>query len=88
NELFWINASSNSFIIRTVGIQALFDILKKIIPESLRLKKISKDFFFEKLLPAQSISFDDSKFINASGSGRREIRNAIEIAIGLKEKPE
>lgn len=88
NEVFWKEAPSNSFIIRTVGIQALFDILRKIIPESLLLKKISKDFFIEKLLPAQSIPFHNAEFINASGSGRREIRNAIEIAIGLKEKLE
>ena len=86
---FWANATSDSYILKTVGIQAQFDILKKISQDALyKDQRISVAYFEELLEKARNINFADERFKNASGSGRREIRDAIEVAIGLKEKPE
>lgn len=88
-NIFWDTANSESYIIKTIGIQAQFDILKKISPDALyQDQRISVGYFEERLEKAKNINFADEKFKNASGSGRKEIRDAIEIAIGLKEKPE
>lgn len=88
NEVFWKNAPNKSFITRTVGVQALFDILREIIPESLEVKKISEAFFIDKLLPAKNIPFHDPTYVNASGSGRKQIRDALKEALKLSKKPE
>ncbi|MDV7510915.1 DNA phosphorothioation-associated DGQHR protein 1 [Acinetobacter baumannii] len=88
-NIFWNNADGESYILKTIGIQAQFDILKKISHDAVfKDKRISVTYFEERLKRASTINFSDEKFKNASGSGRREIRDAIEIAIGLKEKPE
>lgn len=81
--IFWKNAVNNSFIIKTVGVQAIFDILRKILPEALSVKNISQDFFIRKLEPAKTLTFTEDKFKNASGSGRSIIRQAIEDKIIL-----
>lgn len=86
---FWDTANSESYILKTVGIQAQFDILKKISHEALyKDQRISVAYFKERLEKAKCIDFSNEIFKNASGSGRKEIRDAIEEAIGLKEKPE
>lgn len=76
--IFWKNAHPNSFIVKTVGVQAIFDILRKILPEALSAKDISQNFFIKKLEPAKDLTFTEDKFKNASGSGRSIIRKAIE----------
>lgn len=80
-KIFWTNANPNSFIIKTVGVQAIFDILRKILPEALAEKDISLNFFTKKLEPAKELTFTEDKFKNASGSGRSIIRKAIEDKI-------
>jgi hypothetical protein len=83
NQVFWSHAPNGSFIVKTVGIQALFDILRKLIPNALGQKDLSVHFFVAQLTPAANIDFAGDPFRNASGSGRTEIRRAIERAIGL-----
>ena len=78
---FWKNAIHNSFITKTVGVQAIFDILRRILPEALAQKDISINFFIQKLAPAKDLNFTEDKFKNASGSGRSIIRKAIEEKI-------
>lgn len=85
DKVFWSHAADGSFIVKTVGIQALFDILKKLTPNSLDKKDVSVKFFVDQLSPASSIDFAGANFRNASGSGRIEIRRAIESAIGLAD---
>lgn len=81
DEVFWSKASSGSFITKTVGVQALFDILRTVVPGILEKKYLKKDAFVDLLLPAANIDFSSVNFRNASGSGRSLIRRAIEEAI-------
>jgi DNA phosphorothioation-associated DGQHR protein 1 len=83
DDVFWKKVSINSFITKTVGIQALFDILRLLVPQALNYKNISEDFFNEKLSLAANIDFTDSEY-NASGSGRSKIRRSLVNAIGLQ----
>jgi DNA phosphorothioation-associated DGQHR protein 1 len=77
DEVFWKNASSDSFITKTVGVQALFDVLRSKAHEIYVGRKIGVAFFIELLSPARDIDFSSDRFKNASGSGRTLIRRAI-----------
>lgn len=83
DAVFWSNASAESFITRTIGVQALFDILRPMATSAVENKDISSDYFKSILLPAGSIDFSDVQFKNASGSGRsiiaRSIKEVIEV---------
>ncbi len=82
-EHFWDAAQEGSFIVKTVGIQALFDILRELAPDVLRTKDASREFFAHRLEPASTIDFAGLRFRNASGSGRTEIKRVIREALGL-----
>ena len=82
-DLFWKDPAQNSFIFKTVGVQALFDILRKLSRDAYDRKVISVDYFKGVLGPASEIHFSDAVFRNASGSGRSIIRRAIEERTGL-----
>jgi len=85
DSVFWKRAKDGSFIIKTVGIQALFDVLRKLAPSALEQKDVSVKSFVGRLSAASDIDFAADNFRNASGSGRSEIRRAIEAKIGLAE---
>lgn len=82
NELlFNIEGDKTSFIRKTVGIQALFEVLKEILKKELENKKdISINYFKEKLEPFSKVDFTDS-FFTASGIGKSRIRNLILISL-------
>lgn len=82
-DVFWKNANEDSFILRTIGVQAIFDILRKVATEAMEKKDISVRFFLEKLEGAREIDFSAERFRNPSGSGRTLIRHAIEEATGI-----
>ena len=82
DELFWRVAQPGSYIYRTVGIQALFDVLRNIAPLALERKNMSLRFFRDQLVAAEPINFADHFFTQASGRGRTRIRNAIMLKIG------
>lgn len=82
-DIFWSNATENSFIFRTIGVQAIFDILRKIAAQSLEAKDIRVEYFSGVLEGARDIDFTAERFRNPSGSGRTAIRRAIEDAIGI-----
>lgn len=82
-DIFWGNASEESFIFRTIGVQAVFDILRKVAPQSVEAKDISVGFFKALLEGARPIDFASERFRNPSGSGRTMIRRTIEEAIGI-----
>jgi DNA phosphorothioation-associated DGQHR protein 1 len=89
-EVFWKRRVGNSYIVKTVGIQALFDVLRKVLAGFEGRKDISIKYFVSALEPAQKIDFSDS-FFQASGKGRGRIKNAIEFARGgvqLSELPD
>lgn len=77
-SVFWNNAQEDSFITKTVGVQALFDILRKISLEAFSGRDIRMSYFVERFASAGEIDFSIDKFRNASGSGRSAIRQAIE----------
>ena len=76
--------SNRSYIKKTVGIQALFGVLRYILIANLEKdKKISEEYFGNILKKASNINFEDN-FFTASGIGKSRIQNAILIAIGIK----
>jgi DNA phosphorothioation-associated DGQHR protein 1 len=83
DKALWSKAREGSFITKTVGIQALFDVLRKLCKTALEKKDVRLDFFVEELSRASDIDFADAVFRNASGSGRIYIRRIIEARIGL-----
>ena len=84
DEIFWSNATDGSFIFKTVGVQALFDILRKLAPEAIEKRNISVKYFKGKLSDVAEIDFASDSFRNPSGSGRTLIRRKIEDKIGLR----
>lgn len=83
DAVFWSKAPAKSFIVRTVGVQALFDLLRRVFaPAALKEKNIKQEFFQDYLARAASIDFSADAYKNASGSGRSIIRRALEDAIG------
>lgn len=80
-ELFWMDQNPNSFIFRTVGIQALFDVLRKISKKSIEDYNISVNYFTNILDGAKNINFADEIYRIPSATGRTKIRKAIEEKI-------
>lgn len=78
DSVFWSRAGEGSFIVKTVGVQALFDILRKISKKAYADRDIRVGYFVEKFGNASEIDFSADQFRNASGSGRATIRRAIE----------
>lgn len=83
DSVFWENANERSYIFRTIGVQAIFDILRKLASDAFEKRNISSGYFESILTPAREIDFSSTEFQNASGSGRTFIRKAIENAIGI-----
>ena len=80
---FWQKAQPDSFIFKTVGLQALFDILRMLAPEIMVSKKATVPSFVERLAPAADINFSRDVFRSPSGTGRGAIKNAIKAALRL-----
>ncbi|MBR7696715.1 DGQHR domain-containing protein [Acinetobacter nosocomialis] len=86
-NIFWQTYNPQSFITKTVGVQALFDILKEIAGKAITDSDVTQEYFEKILLPAKKLKFDTAAFQHASASGRIKIRKTIAEVIGLK-KPE
>lgn len=70
------------FIRKTIGIQALFDILRELIPGALQGKDVSAEYFKKHLSKARNVDFADD-FYQASGTGRTRIKNSLKLALAL-----
>ncbi len=77
-DLFWKDAPANSYILKTVGVQALFDILRKLCPDALAKKDIRAAYFAGRLNNAAKINFAKTEYQVPAGSGRSLIRKTIE----------
>ena len=78
-QYLWDNATVDSYIYKTVGIQASFDILKLIL-QKIDNSEITESLKFDEYIsPVSNIDFSDS-FFQASGIGRNRIKNIIGIA--------
>lgn len=84
-KILWDKGNSTSYLTRTVGIQALFDILRDIAPEAVKLKNFSEAYFSKVLMPCENLDFSDEFFSQASGTGRLRIRNSLQLCLGIKE---
>ncbi|MCB4825357.1 DGQHR domain-containing protein [Roseicella aerolata] len=82
-NLFWSRAGLQSYIQKTVGVQALFDVLKGLVPKALERKDISVAFFEGVLRPAGEIDFAAQEFRVPAGAGRLYIRKAIEARLSV-----
>lgn len=84
-QYLWNKAAINSYIHKTVGIQASFDVLRLIL-QKIDKSEINESLSFDKYIsPASNINFSDS-FFQASGIGRSRIKNVIGITNGLITK--
>jgi DNA phosphorothioation-associated DGQHR protein 1 len=83
DRVLWQPASHGSYIIRTVGVQALFDVLERISIAALAAKTLRESFFEERLRKADHIDFSQG-FFQASGIGRARIKHCLFLAIGLE----
>lgn len=80
STMLWSKASDTSYITRTVGVQALCDVLKTILDGFETHRKISVPFFESELGAVSSIKFEDD-FFQASGKGRVRLKNAMYIVM-------
>jgi len=78
-DLFWKSASTHSYIRKTVGIQALFDILRYVAQE-VELERIVESVI-PILAASASVDFSDPIY-QASGKGRVLVRNTILLLAG------
>ena len=87
-EIFWnsITDNSRSLIRKTAGIQALFRVLKELIPQQLEKQDLSVEVWRQKLaLAGHKLNFEISIFTESSGKGKARIQDAILVAIGQKD---
>lgn len=80
-NVFWKEAPLRSYILKTVGVQALFDVLRKMAPVALEAKDLRVAYFEGKLRHAADIDFSAVEFQVPAGAGRSAIRRAIETII-------
>lgn len=78
DDLFWRGAATDSYILKTVGVQALFDVLRKICPDAVAKKDIRAAYFTGRLSKAAKINFAKTEYQVPAGSGRSLIRKTIE----------
>lgn len=76
----------NSYLTKTVGMQALFDTLRALAPSALGDEDFSQDWFKRKLDPIAEIDFSHKAFQQASGQGRSQIRSSIAVLLTLPHK--
>lgn len=81
--VFWGKAPKGSYITKTIGVQALLDILKLVAKKANEDRDISVTRFEDLLMPAGNIDFAAAEFRNLSGAGRTTIKQAIVKACGL-----
>ena len=78
--------SVESYLTKTVGIQALFDTLRSLAPSALEAKDFSCEWFSKRLRPLSGINFAHKAFQQASGQGRTQIRRVIFHKLGLYQR--
>ena len=87
HNIFWqkIETDKTCSIRKTAGIQALFRVMKYLLPVQLEKRDFTIKAWEELLSPAQIIDFAVPPFTESSGKGRTYIQDAILVAIGKKD---
>jgi len=90
HKLFWVNLQpdSKSLIRKTAGVQALFQVLKELLPEQLMKTDLQQSTWEEILAKAGRLDFALISVFESSGRGRARIRDAILVAIEKKQLAE
>ncbi len=81
-DKLWDISDSRSYIQKTVGVQALFDVFRNISKEVF-VKEEREGVFIEKMEKCRFVNFADP-FFQASGTGRSRIRNCLELCLGTR----
>lgn len=81
-NILWENASSNSVIVKTIGISVLFDILKELLKKDASVRK-----FEEYILKLTDINYEDNYF-QLSGIGKARLRRVMKYTLGLIDERE
>lgn len=81
DTVFWSQVDATSYLKKTVGIQAFFDVLRELLLSQQGKINISQQFFELKLQKARQINF--AEIAQSSGIGRARIRKAILNQINL-----
>ena len=81
-DKLWDTADNRSYIKKTVGVQALFDVFRD-ISEEILAKEEREEFFIEKMERCKAVNFADP-FFQASGTGRSRIRNCLKLCLGTR----
>lgn len=79
-EFFWDSAAGNSYVYKTVGVQAFFDILNALLSNFPNDLNGDEAYFRAKLAAARDADIDFSG-IQASGIGKAEVRRRLEAHI-------
>lgn len=82
-EKLWGGVSVKSYIKKTVGVQALFDVFGSIIQNARGQETLTRESFLAEMEKCAKIDFSDS-FFQASGTGRTRIRNCLELRLGIR----
>ncbi len=69
--------AASAALLRTVGIQALFDVLRLLAPHAIEERDVSAEWFEKRLEGLEEVDFSEPSFMAASGQARTEIRTAI-----------
>ena len=72
------HAPADTFIRKTVGVQALFDLSRSFLNDAVADQDLRVTRFTQQLEPAQRVDFSDS-FFHASGASRTAIRKVLRI---------
>lgn len=83
----WDHEPAGSFLTRTVGVQALFDVLRDVAPDAIRAKNLSSGYFSEMLARARGADFTNP-FFHASGAGRVRIKHTLKLRMGIEQLDE
>jgi hypothetical protein len=87
-KVLWREANPGTFIRKTVGLQALFDLSRPLLYAGVKERDLRVPRFVDALEPAKHINFSDG-FFHASGASRTTIRKTLEYALGWsKPSPE
>jgi len=78
--------SADSYLTKTVGVQALFDTLKSLATAALNKRDFSCEWFADKLQPLSGIDFAHAAFQQASGQGRTQMRRVIFHRLALDQR--
>lgn len=87
NEVFWkkLLKGDKSLIRKTAGVQALFSVLRNILPAQLALRDVQQTAWANILQRAGILNFADNALFESSGRGRNRIRDSILVATARKD---